>query len=49
MGQTWWLCVICAKEHQPEKNAPEIDFMVCSKECKRLYIDLLATRAQEDD
>lgn len=48
MGETWWQCVSCKGWHQPDKKpkAKEIDYMVCSKECRAAYVQLLAAKAQ---
>jgi hypothetical protein len=48
-GLTWWVCVVCKQKHQPQfrKNAQEIDFLVCSKECRKAYVERLSKQVRK--
>ena len=49
VGETWWQCVICKGWHQPDKikNPREIQFLVCSRECRAAYVQQLADAVRD--
>ena len=47
-GRAAFQCVVCKHWWTPTGQAKtDIEFMACSKRCRKVYIDIIAAQAQE--